>query len=68
MHITLDEYDPKPESRLMKIQWLLLLAFLAAWIILALVFFVPTIQTALAQAEEPAAAVALTFKVFLPTI
>ena len=40
MRITLNDYDPKPEPPL-KIQWLLLAFFLAAWIILALVFFVP---------------------------
>jgi hypothetical protein len=40
--LTLNEYDPKPEPP-MKIQWLLLASFLTAWLILALVFFVPNL-------------------------
>jgi hypothetical protein len=67
MHITLEEFDPKPESP-MKIQWLFLLVFISIWIILALVFFVPNIQSAFAQADEPASADAYNFHIYLPAI
>lgn len=42
MRITINKPDPRYKP-LMKIQWLLMALFLSAWIILALVFFVPNL-------------------------